>query len=438
MKKSKIPTILGVVLLTIGLAAGVLLVRNRQIFRLGASVENAPKDVRITNITEGSFTVSWVTDKEVLGFITWGDNENSLTRTEEDDVGSTSLTHTTSVKGLSAEKTYFFKINSGGAEYDNNGLSWQVTTGPALAETAKSNIISGSVLTPTGSPANNALVYITVGGGSPLSTITSQNGSWVISLSPARTSNLNSLIIIDEKTTLLEISVNAGTDGVSSAQIYLQSAKPVPAMILGQVHDFKNLPPSQEAEIPTASVGLPETSTPSSGFEIGETTATPSAKTVTLQSVTEGETVSTTKPEFFGEAPPGTTLTITIESDPITDQVGVSTNGLWNWTPPSNLSEGEHTITIKWTDASGILRTLTRTFVVSAAEGPAFVATPSATISPTPTASSTPTPTATITATPTTQAAVPVSGSLTPTLLLSIMGVGTVAFAFMLWKRSEF
>jgi chitodextrinase len=234
MNKSKIPTILGVILLTVGLAAGVLLVGNRQIFRLGASAENAPKDVRVTNISDNTFTVSWVTDKEVLGFVSWGDNENSLTRTEEDDVGTVSVTHTTSIKGLLPQQTYFFKINSGGSEYDNNGLPWQVTTGPSLAETGKSNVISGSVLTSTGSAARDALVYITVGGGSPLSTITSQNGSWVIPLSSARTSNLTSLVTIDEQSTLLEISVNAGADGVSSAQIYPQSATPVPAMMLGQ------------------------------------------------------------------------------------------------------------------------------------------------------------------------------------------------------------
>src|SRR3972149_3701031 len=122
MKPSKIPTIIGVVLLIVGLGAGVLLVQNRQIFRLGASQESIPKDVRITNTTDTSFTVSWTTEREVLGFISWGDNENSLTRTEEDEVGAPGVTHTLSVKSLTPQTEYFFKINSGGTEYDNNGL----------------------------------------------------------------------------------------------------------------------------------------------------------------------------------------------------------------------------------------------------------------------------------------------------------------------------
>lgn len=444
MRRSKMPTILGVIFLTVGLAAGVLLIQNRQIFRLGATQESIPKDVRIANITDASFTVSWVTEKESLGFVSWGDNENSISRTEEDEVGSTSLTHTASIKGLSPQTTYFFKINSDGTAYDNNGLAWQVKSGPTLPQTTKANLISGTVLNPTGAAAKNALVYVTVGGGAPLSTITSQNGVWVISLANARASDLSSTVVIDDETTVLEISVNAAVDGVSSALVYPQSARPVPPMIIGQTHDFKNLPPSQTGEIPKATVGLPDAVTPSSGFEVGENIATPSATTVTLESVDPGEVINTTQPEFFGEAPAGTTLAITVESEPISQDLTVPSSGNWRWTPPTGLSEGAHTITINWKDASGIFRTLTRSFIVQAAEGPAFEATPSATLSPTPTTTATPTvsPTATKTTTPTasltaTPFATPESGSLTPTILLSMMGVGTVAFAMLLWKKSE-
>jgi len=98
--------------------------------------------------------------------------------------------------------------------------------------------------------------------------------------------------------------------------------------------------------------------------------ASPSAETVTLESLDEDEIITSTEPEFFGEGPPGTTITITIESDPITDQTTISSLGGWNWSPPEGLSEGAHKITITWRDASGILRTLTRTFIVQASEGP--------------------------------------------------------------------
>jgi len=443
MNKNRIPTVIGITLLIIGLAAGVFLVKNAQLFRLGATTEAAPKDVRITNITENSFSISWATQKAVLGFVSWGETSSSLGKTEVDEFENPSFTHTLSIKSLTPEKTYYFKINSGGTEYDNNGTPWLIKTGSILTTSARTLTISGSILTAAGQPAENALVYVTVGGGSPLSTTTSKSGSWVLSLSSARNQNLTAPVLIDDKSTLLEISVNAGPDGVASAQIYPQSAKPVPAITLGQTLNFKALPPSPESGIPTAEIGLPEESTPSSGFNLGtEETAAPSAKAVTLDSISNGEVVSTNKPEFFGAGPKGTTLTVTVESEVITGEITVPVSGEWTWSPPSNLAPGSHKITIQWRDAAGILRSLTRTFVVEASGAPAFTSTPSATpttrLTPTPTSSpsATPTKTTTPSATPT-QYATPESGSLTPTILLFIMGVSVIIFASLVWRKSE-
>lgn len=435
--KNTIPTIIGIIVLILGVATGVLLVRGSQFFRLGAASEVSPKDVRITNISDSSITVSWVTDKETSGFIKWGESQNTPDKNELGQSQIQSTTHISTITGLAPETSYFFKINSRGSDFDANGIPWQVKTGPTLAFVRSENLISGSVITASGNPAGGALVYLTVGGGSPLSTITSESGSWVIPVFSARTQNLTGYIPLNETSTLLEISVNAGPEGVASAQIYPQSARPVPSIILGQVHDFKSLPPSSSSEIPKASIGLPEVSTPSSGFDVPKGTATPSTSTVTLESIDEGEIVTSTKPAFFGEGPPGTTLTITVESEPITTSVKVPTNGDWNFSPLTNLDPGPHTITISWRDAAGILRTLTRNFVVQAAEGPAFESTPSATPTSTPKASPTASPSAspssTPKATPTTSASatptappIPQSGNLTPTMLLFIMGLGAI------------
>ena len=448
MKKSKIPTIIGLIVLVFGLAAGVLLVGSQRFFRLGAEAELAPKDVRISNISDNSFTVSWVTDKVTGAFIKWGEDPESLDKEELDEVGGEGTTHTASIRGLSAETTYYFKINSGGDDFDNSGIPWQVKLASLLPVPTKTNLVSGSVLTGSGQPAKNALVYITLGGGSLLSSVTSDSGSWVIPISQARSQDLSGFIDIDEKNTLMEISVNAGPDGVASAQIYPQSAKPVPAIILGETHDFKSLPASEVSEIPKASIGLPEESTPSSKFEVEGPAQAPTSQSVTLESVKEGEVVTSTKPEFFGEGPVGTTISITVESDPVTGSVRIPTTGDWNWSPPAGLSEGTHRITISWRDAQGILRTLTRTFVVQASEGPAFESTPSATLTPTPTptlsptSTPTPTPIPTIVGSPVSSASPTISpvadsGSLTPTILLSIMGVSVIAFAFLVWKKSE-
>jgi hypothetical protein len=424
--KGKIPTIIGVFLLIGGLAAGVLLIQNKQIFKLGASADVTPQDVRITNVTDTSFSVSWTTDKPAGGFISYS-SDNAFNKTAQDQVTPQSETHYVNVTGLTAQTAYNFKINSGGQDYDNNGNPWQVQTGAQLSQPSQSNIISGQVLTASGNPATNALVYINVASASPLSTITSQTGTWLLSLSSARTQDLSSYASINDTNSVIEISVQAGTLGIASAKIYPQSAKPVPQMVLGKQDDFRNLPPSSEGDSPKASVGLPTSSTPSSSFNVNESPPPKTEDTVTLKSLNNGEVISTDKPEFFGDGPPGTKITITVESDPITTTQTVASSGSWNWSPPSNLAPGSHTITISWRDAGGILRTLTRTFVVQASEGPSFESTPSASLtpSPSPTASPSPSPIPSLSPSPSASASpLPSTGSLIPTYTLFIMGIG--------------
>lgn len=440
MKKAKIPTIIGIIILILSLAAGVIFVQNRQLFRLGATGQNSPRDVRISNTTSNSFSVNWITDTKTTGFIKYGNSVGSMTNTKTEESPVSGYTHLVNITELSPQTNYFFKINSEGSDFDNNGVTWQGQT-VAAQDTNQPTLISGNVILATGGAAKNSIVYVTVGA-KLFSALTSQNGSWIISL-PTNIYNANSL---------LEISALNGQGEVSTAQIYSKSAIPVPTMIFGQTHDFKNLPPSESSDTPEASLGIPETGTPASGFNIPEQISTPSASTVTLDSIASGEVVTSVKPEFFGKGPKGTKIQITVESEnPVTDKITIASSGQWNWEIPKDLPEGPHTITITWKDSGGILRTLTRNFVVQASEGPAFVSTPSATprvtATPTATPSATPrttatprataTPSATIKASPTgTPFPQPQSGSLTPTILLSIMGIGVIAASFLLWRKS--
>ena len=429
MDKRNIPTILGILVLIIGIAAGVLLVESRRIFRLGATPELRPKNVRITNVSDNSITVSWTTDKEARGFIKWGENSSAPNKTATDTISVSGFTHSVTINALAPLTTYFFNIYSNGEEFDNVGIPWQVKTGPKLTSLPTSSIVFGSVLTPTAAPAKNTLVYAFVGGGSLLSSVTAEDGSWIIPISATRTQSLSSYIVINETSTLVEISVQAGPLGVASAQIYPAAARPVPPIILGQVYDFKNLPPAEPGEIPKASVGLPKEPEAPSGFQVNG--QAPSAEeTVSLDSVEEGEIVANANLEFFGEGPPGVTLTITVESEPITEQIIVDNSGNWKLVLVGELSEGIHKIIINWRDASGILRTLSRNFTVQAAAHPTATPTPTPTLtpSPTPTATAIPTPKPTTAAT---GAAIPDAGTLTPTILLSIMGLGPLVFGVL-------
>ena len=402
----------------LAVGAGVFLVQNQQIFRIGASPDIAPQDVRVSNISDSSISVSWTTDKATVGSLKWGVATNQVGGLMPSEDTTSQNIHLITLTGLEPEKTYYFKTVSDGVDYDNSGIPWQATTGSPLEPSADSKIISGTVMTATGEPSEGALVYLTGTGIATLSTKTTTSGSFVLPIGNLRNSDLTSYADLSTNP-ILQIYVQAGPSGISNAQI-LPSLTAIPTMVLGKTYDLRNESNQNASEVGNVNLNLPADATPASKFDVSSTSAAPAAaKTVTLKSIDDQETLNTTKPELIGEGPAGTKITITINSTvPITGSTTISQDGTWKWEPPKNLEPGEHTITISWKDASGILQKLTKTFVVSAAEGPAFVATPSAT--PARIILPSPSPRVTI---PATESAIPQTGTGTPTIILAMLGL---------------
>lgn len=431
MKGPKIPTIFAVIILIFAVAAGVYLVQNNQVFRIGASPDMAPQDVRISNISDTSFSVSWTTDKTTVGSLKYGTAVNQVVTSQPSDETSGQNVHLVTINNLSPGKTYYFSINSDGTDYDNSGIPWQANTGPNIGTGSQAKIISGTVMTATGQPATNAVVYVTGSGISPLSAKTTSNGSWVVQLGQARNTDLTEFITFTTNQPL-QIYAQGGPSGISSAQA-TSALTTVPTLVLGQNYDFSTQQ-NDGSDVPSVNLNLPSETTPSSGFNVPTGSGTPvPKKEVTLESIDHNEVITTTKPEVLGEGPAGTKVTITIESDPITGTTTVAADGTWNWTPPKSLPPGEHKITVTWKDAKGILQTLTRSFVVQAAEGPAFVATPSATPrtatpSSSPRASASPSATPRITI-PSTESGIPNTGTGDPAIILAILGISFITTA---------
>lgn len=430
IKKFKIPTIIGVVVLIFGVITGVFLINSRQVFKLGANVEALPKNVRFTNITNSSFTVTWTTDIESTGFVKWGTNEITLSKVALDEGVGKNFVHSATIMDVAPNTKIYLKINSNGKDYDNNSVSWQQTTGASVVGSDQNLIASGNVLKSDSSTPAISIIYLTING-NVLSTLSSQGGSYVIPIS-TYVSNL-------AETTPIEISVQGGQNGVSQAVIYPKFVKSIPTIVLGRTYDFRSLQENASGNLPESNLTVPESIEISSRFEVTKSDVIKDKETVAIESIKEGEIITTTNPEFFGSGPKDSELEIMVESELQTGVLNTTSNGSWKWSPPNNLEPGEHKLTVKWRDASGILRTITRTFTVSASEGPAFEATPSASLSPSPSATITPvasssstpvsgTPTASLPPTP-------VTGSLTPTIGLFLMGIGAILFGYFGYKR---
>lgn len=436
MKKNlKLPTFLGLIILVFGVVTGVMLINSKQVFKIGASIETTPKNIRVSNITNSSITVSWTTDKETTGFVKWGKTINSTSKVALEEGSAKSLVHSVSILGIDANSQIYFKINSESEDYDNDGIGWNAKTLESKVVSNDNIIASGTVLDSNGSTPAKAIVYLTING-IVVSSLTSDGGNYVIPLSAYFSSISNN--------TAIEISAQGGTNGTSNAVIYPQSVKFIPAIILGRTYDFRTAVENNSNQLPESTLTVPESVQVSSRFEVTKNeNSGEENNVVTIKSINEGEIITTTDPEFFGSGPKGSQIDIQIESELQTATISTKQNGDWNWNPPKDLEPGEHKLTLKWKDSSGILRTLTRTFVVSAAEGPAFESTPSAT--PTDLASASPiaTSTAKSSSIPTTISSpiatnqpVPETGSLTPTIGLFMMGFGILLSSLYIYNKS--
>lgn len=442
MKKREFsfPTILGILITIAGLATGVFLLRRPILSLVGASPEEAPVQVKITNLSDIEFVVTWTTSKATSGYIQYGEGENpnlivSDDRDQENGNVGNYFTHFVTVKGLKPDSIYSFRIGSGRSLYDQQGQLYQVTTGPSLKDPPAADVSYGQVATADGDPAEGAIVYLNLPGIIPQAALVKASGSWVIPLSTSRTTDLTSFAPYDPALDKIEIFVQAGELGTAQVITTTQDDSPVPAIVLGSMQDL-----SQSESITPAPTAI-ETINFESKFSttaLSPSTEATGAGNLTILTPKFSEEVNTTQPEILGRAPAGATVTIEIHSETVVQgSVVADPDGNWSYSVPQDLEPGEHTITIT-TLVNGIAQQVTRTFVVQAAESssPAFSATPSATLATTPTSSPTLQPTLIPrTVIPSTESGVPQSGNLTPTLIVSILGIGLISVGLFVGRK---
>jgi hypothetical protein len=392
----KIPTLLGVLVIAIGVGITTFLVNQSTLFKSNASLSDQPKDVRITNITDTSFTVSYSTDSQVPGSLNYGKDKNlGQSALDDRDQQSGNLAnyniHNITVRLLSQQTQYFFTINSGQTNYLNNGQPFNVSTGPTLGNPSSQTPMTGKIILPDGTTPNEALIYVTMDGAQVISTLVKSDGSYILPLNSLRITDSSAYYTFPQTASIKILAI--GNSLSSNASLSLDQTHPVPTIILSKNYDFKT------GESPTTiPVGLE--SFPSFG-------STPSAKaSPDILTPKENQSFTDQQPLFKGTGLPQQNVNIVIHSNtPIQASVTTDAQGNWNYRPTAPLAPGNHTITITTQNAAGILQTITQSFVVYAAGSQSTQAT-----TPTPTPTTTPTPTPKPTLSPT-----PPSPTLTPT-----------------------
>lgn len=181
--------------LIFGLILAVFLTDQAQKYLGRANSSPAPREITITNLSETSFTVSWLTEKPAEGLVILKNlpaegQEKVFFDDRSGTYTSNSLftTHQVTISNLKADQAYSFLIQSGKDKYP---IEYEAVTLLPVSTTSLSPVmIYGIVSGKTSQPAANVLVYLTSPAATMISTLTDQNGNFVLNLSNRRTKDL--------------------------------------------------------------------------------------------------------------------------------------------------------------------------------------------------------------------------------------------------------
>lgn len=406
----KIPTLIGLLLVVVMVATVALLFERAGRLITRASPTIAPSQVEITNVTDTSFTVSWITPDPGSGAIVIeGPDRQKQTMFDERDRGKY-LTHSVTIRNLKPSTQYRLRILSDGKQFLNNGKPYHITTGPTLSGAGSGlEPAFGMVLTADNQPADGALVYLTLEGSQKLSTLVKPSGSWLIPLNNARTANLTSYLLPSAERLSETLTVRlAGIEATAITDTLNDS--PVPEMMLGKTYDFRGLQAQKSQQLTSQSPDV-----------LGQSSTTPKTA-VSITQPAQSAAFTTQLPLITGTGVPGKQVMLTIGiAQPLSGTTSVGSDGLWRFTPPKPLSPGKQSVTITTVDGSGKTVALTHTFeILKSGTQVLGEATPSATL--TPTLETSPTPTSTLAGEP-----IPTSGFPLPLVILIALGLGLIA-----------
>lgn len=378
----RIPTILGIIVLVVALISGTLLIgKGGGVFAPRASEETTPKNIKLSNIHDSSFTVSFLTDLNSSGFVKYGTEENNLKSQASDDrdqisgtIGEFKIHHIT-IRGLQQGTTYYYLIGTGsGNTFDDGGKPFRIKTATRNGAPAAAKTIYGSITTETGAPAEGSIVYVDVSGAGTMSSQVKASGSWAIPLSNARTIDGNAYAVISDNDNVSIFVQGAQASQKSFFTTTVLYSQPVAGIVFGQ-ETLSNIPNNDS--VPSESIREPVEPLDKISDEESAKNEEDSSRAALLENllkenvltdedssesaVTEldldlesHQTVTTSTPTIKGKALPGVTISISVHSETeIQQDIVADENGefLLDISALSeNLEPGQHTVTYSYTD----------------------------------------------------------------------------------------
>ena len=191
----------------------------------GSAFGVAISDIRVSNYSSSSVTISWITDTVTDGSVKYGLSGGALDNTKGDDRGSiTDDTHYVTITGLATETTYDYQVVSGGTSSSTNSF----TTTKVGAGTTYT--IYGYVYKQDGStPAEGAIVYVTVTHSGTtsyyLSKLASSSGYWQLNLGNLKNPSTKEVLLYSTGDAI-SVFAQGAADGTGSTDTTVSGSSP--------------------------------------------------------------------------------------------------------------------------------------------------------------------------------------------------------------------
>ncbi len=370
---------LGVVLL----ASGIFVVFPLDKKRLRIKASDI-EFVMLSNLSSSQVTIVWKTREAKDSSILYGESPERLVKEVEDELkiisGKASVYHYATLQGLKPSRDYYFVIKVDNKLVGKGDVPFRVRTPSQFLPSQKPPLV-GKIIGKTGKPEEGKILILQIEGAYPLSTLTSEEGEWVIPLS---------LVFDKEGKRKVELSGKEkfelkvlGLDLVATGTLesFMEYSLPLKA---GKEYFFEKKTGSKNPQ------------------DIKKIADNRNYR-VMLTYPKQGATISSARPLIKGKGVPFEEVLVEIESKKrIILKAIVDEEGDWQVSLPFKLPPGRHIINVFTKNSQGDSVEIVRDFYIAkSGESVLSAATPSADLtvspepSPTPTFSFSPTPTPT-------------------------------------------
>lgn len=245
--KFKIPTLLGLSIIVLGIVVGVFLTLQQQIIVSKASPDVTAQNITLSNLTDNEVTLSWTTPTPASSFISLGQttlNEQTFLDDKDSKTPKPHLMHYVTVKNLLPKTTYQYKIVTG--KISSQG---QLTTAtPTNLQTGARPVI-GSVLDED-KVVEEGIAYLSIDGATTQSAQVKM-GNFLIPTSQIRKADLSGSLPLTEDT-IAKLTIISSEGSASAVFKFATADKLLSPLKLGQNIDLTSeilaepSPPSYE------------------------------------------------------------------------------------------------------------------------------------------------------------------------------------------------